>query len=279
MTGPHSIQPSRAVAAAAVVAALSSAAIAQVRSTATYRLTFDSVWSVDTHPASFPPDPHYSPLVGATHNDQATLWAVGELASPGIERMAETGATSTLRSEIAALEATGVIGQSLLGGPMRVSPGRVSMSFETTNEHPLLSLVTMIAPSPDWFVGTQSLSLRDADGWVERIEFELWPYDSGTDSGTSYTSPNQDTQPPEPITRIADEFPFTGTPALGTYTIELIDVACTADFDGDGDLSIFDFLAFQNAFDTGDPAADLDGDGSLTLFDFLAFQNLFDAGC
>jgi hypothetical protein len=54
---------------------------------------------------------------------------------------------------------------------------------------------------------------------------------------------------------------------------------CRADFDGDGDLTLFDFLAFQNAFDAGDLAADFDGDGVLTLFDFLAFQNAFDAGC
>jgi hypothetical protein len=54
---------------------------------------------------------------------------------------------------------------------------------------------------------------------------------------------------------------------------------CYADFDGDGELTIFDFLAFQNAFDSGDAAADCDGDGSLTLFDFLCFQNAFDAGC
>ncbi|MFI4882055.1 MAG: GC-type dockerin domain-anchored protein, partial [Phycisphaerales bacterium JB064] len=55
--------------------------------------------------------------------------------------------------------------------------------------------------------------------------------------------------------------------------------ACAADFDGDGELTLFDFLAFQNAFDAGDLSADFDGDGSLTLFDFLAFQNAFDAGC
>ncbi|MEQ9094823.1 MAG: GC-type dockerin domain-anchored protein [Phycisphaerales bacterium] len=55
--------------------------------------------------------------------------------------------------------------------------------------------------------------------------------------------------------------------------------ACRADLDGDGEPTIFDFLAFQNLFDAGDPAADFDGDGSLTLFDFLAFQNAFDAGC
>ncbi|MEO1008299.1 MAG: GC-type dockerin domain-anchored protein [Planctomycetota bacterium] len=57
------------------------------------------------------------------------------------------------------------------------------------------------------------------------------------------------------------------------------DFACPADIDGDGELTLFDFLAFQNLFDAGDPAADFDGDGSLTLFDFLAFQNAFDAGC
>ncbi len=55
--------------------------------------------------------------------------------------------------------------------------------------------------------------------------------------------------------------------------------SCPADFDGDGDLTLFDFLAFQNAFDAGETSADFDGDGSLTLFDFLAFQNAFDAGC
>ena len=55
--------------------------------------------------------------------------------------------------------------------------------------------------------------------------------------------------------------------------------ACRADIDGDGELTLFDFLAFQNLFDAGDLAADFDGDGELTLFDFLAFQNEFDAGC
>jgi hypothetical protein len=54
---------------------------------------------------------------------------------------------------------------------------------------------------------------------------------------------------------------------------------CRADLDGDGELTFFDFLAFQNLFDAGDPAADFDGDGELTIFDFVAFQNAFDAGC
>ncbi|MEO1008719.1 MAG: TIGR03790 family protein [Planctomycetota bacterium] len=77
------------------------------------------------------------------------------------------------------------------------------------------------------------------------------------------------------------EFEVT-TPAgtdRGVVRFELPIVACPPDIDGDGSLTIFDFLAFQNLFDSGDLAADFDGDGSLTIFDFLAFQNAFDAGC
>ncbi|MEQ8317352.1 MAG: GC-type dockerin domain-anchored protein [Phycisphaerales bacterium] len=63
----------------------------------------------------------------------------------------------------------------------------------------------------------------------------------------------------------------------GTSIVTL--VPCAADRDGDGELTLFDFLAFQNQFDLGDLQADLDGDGVLTIFDLLAFQNRFDAGC
>ncbi|MGD1915098.1 MAG: GC-type dockerin domain-anchored protein [Phycisphaerales bacterium] len=55
--------------------------------------------------------------------------------------------------------------------------------------------------------------------------------------------------------------------------------SCRADIDDDGELTIFDFLGFQNLFALGDLDADFDGDGVLTLFDFLEFQNDFDAGC
>ena len=57
------------------------------------------------------------------------------------------------------------------------------------------------------------------------------------------------------------------------------DVGCLADLDGDGSLTFFDFLAFQNLFAAGDLRADFTGDGVLDLFDFLAFQNEFAVGC
>lgn len=70
-------------------------------------------------------------------------------------------------------------------------------------------------------------------------------------------------------------FDFTGA----AYIVYGRGNACRADLDRDGELTIFDFLAFQNLFDLMNPRADFDGDGEFTIFDFLAFQNAFDAGC
>lgn len=53
----------------------------------------------------------------------------------------------------------------------------------------------------------------------------------------------------------------------------------SADLDGDGMRTIFDFLAFQNLYLAGDPQADFDGNGVLDLFDYLAFQNAFLSPC
>ena len=64
-------------------------------------------------------------------------------------------------------------------------------------------------------------------------------------------------------------------------TTEVADPAerCYGDFDSDGALTIFDFLAYQNAFSLGRASADCDQDGALTIFDFLCFQNAFARGC
>jgi len=68
-------------------------------------------------------------------------------------------------------------------------------------------------------------------------------------------------------------------PDMAAAVDELLGSLCVVDIDGDGQLTVFDFLAFQTAFDARDPLVDFDGDGRWTIFDFLAFQTAFDAGC
>src|SRR5262245_4016497 len=70
--------------------------------TAQFNVEFDATWSAQTHPLSFPPGPHFSPLIGGTHNSSIHFWAVGELASQGIQDMAERGRTTPLDLEVQA---------------------------------------------------------------------------------------------------------------------------------------------------------------------------------
>ena len=56
-------------------------------------------------------------------------------------------------------------------------------------------------------------------------------------------------------------------------------VPCRADINGDGFLTLTDYLDFLNLFDARDPLVDFDFDGRFTIFDFLEFQNRFGRGC
>lgn len=51
-----------------------------------------------------------------------------------------------------------------------------------------MSLVASIVPSPDWFVGVSNYELctKECD-WLTYQEFNLKPWDAGTDDGISYT--------------------------------------------------------------------------------------------
>lgn len=65
----------------------------------------------------------------------------------------------------------------------------------------------------------------------------------------------------------------------GAPTALLLLPVCEADLDGDGSLTLSDFIAFRNLYTAGDMAADFDGSGTLTLADFVSFRNAYTAGC
>ena len=104
--------------------------------TATYQVTFDAIWSEETHPVDFPRNPHFSSLIGGTHNDDIRFWETGGLATQGIEWMAELGSTSGLRTEVDAAITAGHARTVVAGGPIRQSPGETSLQFEVADTLP-----------------------------------------------------------------------------------------------------------------------------------------------
>lgn len=217
--GPSPIQPS-----ALPLPAPQPSPVAAAAPTAQYRVTFEATWTRGSHPEDFPSNPHFSPLVGGTHGSSVRFWSEGALASEGIRNMAERGQTPPLESEVNAAIAAGTAQRLLLGSGLGGGTGSVVMEFEVGLTHPLVTLVTMIAPSPDWFVGVTALPLLENGQWIDERRIELVPWDAGTDSGATFTSPDLVTSPHQPISRIvsAPLSPGGRVIPLGTFTFKKI---------------------------------------------------------
>lgn len=247
-----------------------------------YRVRFDAAWSFATHPESFPTGPHFSGLIGGTHNAGVVFWEVGGIATQAIESMAEAGSKTGLINAVNAAIFAGTAHDLISGGGVSPSPGSVGTSFNLTSSRPLVTLVTMVAPSPDWFVGVDSLPLYD-NGWVDQLVVELYPYDAGTDAGINFSSSNQDITPHVPIEDVRERFPFTGTPSLGTFTFTRRTEPCPADLNSDGEISLIDLSLLLSNFGTASGAMLVDGDfdldGDVDLNDLVTLLSLFATVC
>jgi len=140
-----------------------------------------------------------SSLIGLTHGDRFSLFAAGKTASSGLELVAENGRSGILRAQFEELERRDRIGHIVEAGGIDSLPGKASTNFRTTKAHPLLSVVTMLAPGPDWFTGVSAVSLLDGEKWVDSISLPLWVWDAGTNSGLTFKSKNTDIQPRESV--------------------------------------------------------------------------------
>jgi len=164
--------------------------------TARYRVTLTVNWTAVTHPGTLPGNAHFSRPVLAVHGAPGAMFGVGALASRGIERMAEGGFIDTLSAELNANVQVASIA-SAAGIP---APASGSRTFEVDVDQAFhrISLVSMLAPSPDWFVGADEATFVNGQ-WIDTVVVPLGDYDSGTDSGSGFTSGNADTQPAQPI--------------------------------------------------------------------------------
>ncbi|MFC2119596.1 spondin domain-containing protein [Bacteroidota bacterium] len=169
---------------------------------ARYRLTFNATWSAQTHPVEFPSSAHFSGLIGMTHNTNTMLFAKGEIATDGIKNMAETGSKNPLEAEIQSFISAGTGNTLISGGGISSSPGEVSLEFDIVSSHSLVSVVSMLAPSPDWFIAVSNINLIENNEWVASKTITVDIYDSGTDDGSTFLSPDFPTLPRLPVSEI-----------------------------------------------------------------------------
>ena len=199
------------------------------QSAAVYTVTFRGRWTSNATPGGRPGGAHFSRLIGAVHNAGATFLESGGTAGAGVESMAETGGYSTLSSEVSQqinnADPPGAL-SVLSGSTDFIGPTatRTLSNVEVTTGHPRITLTTMIAPSPDWFVGVAGLLLLDAqDGWIESLAVNLYPWDAGTEDGAEFSLDNPATVLQGVITSISGTGRFSAERiATLTFTRESI---------------------------------------------------------
>ncbi|MCB0704751.1 MAG: spondin domain-containing protein [Saprospiraceae bacterium] len=169
-----------------------------------YEVEFIGAWSSADFPVDYPDNAHFSPIIGITYADGPGFWEPGQLASAGMEEMAETGKTKTLESELQPLVDNGDALQLVIGDKLETGSSTNTFTIVVDKDHTVVSLVSMLGPSPDWFVAGTAY-LRDfSDQWLDNVIVQMNSYDAGTDSGLSFKSANEDTQPREVISQITD---------------------------------------------------------------------------
>jgi hypothetical protein len=242
-----------------------------------YKLTVRNDWSQAHHKAGAPAfstveKPHFSHLGGGTHNADLVVWEVGQLSSPGMIKMQETGwidepnNRSDLKNEFDRHLASGIAGSFLnypIPDPWFPAGTDTILTFNIEPSHPLVTLVSMLGPSPDWFVGVAGLNLRDGNRWQEHVEVDLYPYDGGSRSRDNQFALFGPTENPQlPIRQITDtdDTLLLGSLPIGKFTFELLSSQpALGDFNDDDLADGRDFLLWQRG-ETSSPMSPLDLD-------------------
>lgn len=194
------------------------------QSVATYNITFTNFWNETDHSISttFPNDAHWSKLVGANHNSSVTFLEMNGNATLGIENIAEDGNNDQFKNNEVIPNVNAE--QYIDGDGLTLSSGNIIeiIGLEVSAEYPLLTLVSMIAPSPDWMIAINGINLRNLGNtaWQNSIIIDLFPYDAGTEDGSTYSTSNSESIPKGTITSIQSVAPFNNE-KVARLTIEL----------------------------------------------------------
>jgi len=193
---------------------------------ADYTVVVKSTWTAATHPFEYPAagaltGPHFSGVIGASHNASYGVFADGTPPTAGLERLSEEGKHTPLDDEIRAAIAAGNAGVLVETGPLRDFTDSLVATVHVDSLHPMVSLVMMVAPSPDWFTGVSNVNLMENGQWVAAKTLDLLAWDSGGDDGATYKAPDMDTNPKKPTSQgMTPHFVINGAVVpVGTLTI------------------------------------------------------------
>ncbi|MEH6558412.1 MAG: spondin domain-containing protein [Oceanicoccus sp.] len=120
----------------------------------------------------------FTPLLVTAHPASASLFSAGNIASANLQQMAEGGDLTGLVADLTAVSATSI--ENPASGLL--APGAsttTSLDTDSAPDNTQLSIVGMILPSNDGFMGLNGITLPTQDG---TYIYTINAYDAGTEA-------------------------------------------------------------------------------------------------
>ena len=116
---------------------------------------------------------------GFSHRPEYHLFRLGESASLAVKEFAEKGATDILdKQKTQHTDGTlengdFVVLDGFSAPPIQTGAGTTQASIFVDGNHTRVSVMSKLVPSPDWFVGLDSLNLCENGHFVESVTVEV----------------------------------------------------------------------------------------------------------
>ena len=124
---------------------------------------------------------YFTPPNWIAHDDDQSVFTVGQPASPGVQAVAENGGVPILAAELAAaMDGTGN-GVSGVGAEAPIGPGE-TVTFSFSSKEDTFSLVSMLICTNDGFGGIDGVGLPGASGQSRTVDVRA--FDAGTEINT-----------------------------------------------------------------------------------------------
>lgn len=165
-------------------------------SEASYKITITGKWKSPEF--TVPGSVHFTEFAGMVHNANSEIWQAGKIANKGLEDVAEVGNSVIMM----AMTDSMIVAKSAFSFVIINPPaptGTVTSTINCNSNFSIISLASMIAPSPDWFTGVSNLNLYPGNKWITDTLLNVYVYDAGTEDGDVFGYNNPPTFPQQLI--------------------------------------------------------------------------------
>ncbi|CAH1286808.1 unnamed protein product [Chrysodeixis includens] len=197
-----------------------------VNDVAVYKVSLRMLWSEERFPKDYPqnrPKAQWSQVFGQSHSVNFSLFHVGDVAKPSVRAFSQYGKIDDLVKEG---DEDLLVYDQFSAPAIGKGTGSTENMVFVDGGHSLVSLMCRMIPSPDWFIGLDSVNLCVDSSWVDQMTLDLEPLDAGAASGLTFTAPRWETTPPAPVRKHKPRVP--DHPAAGFYYPQLRDLPAIA---------------------------------------------------